>query len=439
MPTEAAARPDGQPGDVRRRPWEPLQSRNYRFFAACDVISALGSAVSFIALPFAVLRIGGSATDVGLVATAETVPFAAFLLHGGVIADRLPRQRVMVAATVAQAIAQAAAAGLVIAGLAQVWELMALAAAASIGAGFFYPAAQGLLPQTVPRAQRQQANALLQTGSSLATIGGSALGGLLVGAAGPGWGLEIDAMSFAVAAALRAGMRLPALPAVEPAAMIQDLREGWREFTSRRWLWVLSLQMAVIVAVSTATADVLGPLVADSRLGGARSWGLVIATFSIGAIVAGLVLTQLQPDRLLLTAVVAVPAFSLLLFALAVPLAVPLDTGAAFLAGVSVGVWGVCWATAIQREIPADKLSRVSSYNALGMRGLAPLGTAIAGPLATAFGTSAVLAVSGALVVLIPVLALLLLPEIRQMQPRVAPAGSRHHAGWRRVWDSNPR
>ena len=101
MATEAAARPDGQPGDVRRRPWEPLRSRNYRFFAACDVISALGSAVSFIALPFAVLRIGGSATDVGLVATAETVPFAAFLLHGGVIADRLPRQRVMVAATVA--------------------------------------------------------------------------------------------------------------------------------------------------------------------------------------------------------------------------------------------------------------------------------------------------------------------------------------------------
>ena len=94
----------------------------YRFFAACDVISALGSAVSFIALPFAVLRIGGSATDVGLVATAETVPFAAFLLHGGVIADRLPRQRVMVAATVAQAIAQAAAAGLVIAGLAQWWD-----------------------------------------------------------------------------------------------------------------------------------------------------------------------------------------------------------------------------------------------------------------------------------------------------------------------------
>ena len=214
---------------------------------------------------------------------------------------------------------------------------MALAAAASIGAGFFYPAAQGLLPQTVPRAQLQQANALLQDREQPCHHWRLRPRRPARGhRQRPGWGLEIDAMSFAVAAALRAGMRLPALPAVEPAAMIQDLREGWREFTSRRWLWVLSLQMAVIVAVSTATADVLGPLVADSRLGGARSWGLVIATFSIGAIVAGLVLTRLQPDRLLLTAVVAVPAFSLLLFALAVPLAVPLDTGAAFLAGVSV-------------------------------------------------------------------------------------------------------
>jgi MFS family permease len=344
------------------------------------------------------------------------------LLFGGVAADRLPRHWVIVSADVLQALAQGTASALVLTGHAKVWQVAALAAAGGLALGFYYPASQGLLPQTVPADQRQQANAIDRTGRNAAEIGGSALGGLLAGLAGPGWGLAADAASFAIAAALRTGMRFPAMPPVQPSRMLHDLRDGWHEFASRRWLWINVVQFAFVVAVSVATADVLGPLVADSRLGGARSWGFILAAYSAGAVAGGVVMIRFRPRRMLLTAVASVPAFAVLLFALAVPLAVPLDAAAAFLAGGSVEVFTVSWATTLQQEIPLAKLSRVSSYDSLGNYVLAPIGAAIAGPLAATFGTSVILAAGGVLVVLLPSL-LLLLPEVRQLQRQVpAPA-----------------
>lgn len=404
----------------------PLQSRNFRLLVACNVISVAGSAVSFVALPFAVLKIGGSASDVGYVATAKLVPLIVFLLLGGVVADRLPRHKVMAGANVLQALAQGTSAILVLTGHARVWQLVILAAAGGVGVGFYYPAAQGLLPQTVPAEQRPRANALDQTGQGAASIAGAAVGGLLIGLAGPGWGLAIDAATFAVAAALRIGMHLAALPPVHATGMIDDLRDGWQEFTARRWLWLTVLLFAFLVAISAGTISVLGPLVADARLGGARSWGLIVAAYSAGAIVGGLVMARFCPRRMLLAAILSVPAFSALLFALAVPLAVPLDITASFFAGGCLEVFGVSWTTILQQEIPPEKLSRISSYDALGNYALAPVGIAIAGPLAAAFGTPAVLAASGALVILLPLL-VLLLPEVRQFQ-RQQPAPTSPHA-----------
>ena len=84
-----------------------LASRNFRLLLACDVVSTFGTAVALVAVPFAVLGIGGSAADVGYVAAAGMVPVIVFLLLGGVIADRLPRQQVVAGANVLQALAQA--------------------------------------------------------------------------------------------------------------------------------------------------------------------------------------------------------------------------------------------------------------------------------------------------------------------------------------------
>ncbi len=396
-------------------PSGPLRSRNFRLLLACDVISAIGTAVATVALPFAVLRIGGSASDVGYVAAAYLVPLIGFLLLGGVVADRLPRHQVMVAANALQALAQAASAALLLTGHALVWELAALAALRGVGTGFYFPASEGLLPHTVPADQRAPANALDRIGRNSGQIGGAALGGLLVGLAGPGWGLAADAVSFAVAGALRAGMRFPSLPPEARAGLVDELREGWRDFISRRWLWVIVAQFAFVVAIAAGTQSVLGPLVADAHLGGARSWGLILAAEGVGAVAGGFVMIRYRPRRMLLAASLSVPADCVFLLALAVPLSVPVIAAAAFLTGACAEVFGVNWATAMQQEIPPAMLSRLSSYDALGSFALAPVGTVVAGPLASSFGTGPVL-LAGAVLVAALTGAVLLVPEVRQLQ-----------------------
>ena len=400
-----------------RMPQGPLRSRNFRLLLACDVISVTGTAVALVAIPFAVLAIGGSAADVGYVAAA--VMFAALLFPlGGVVADRLPRHQVMMAANVLQAAAQAAAAALLLAGRAQVWELVVLAFARGVGYAFYFPAETGLLPQTVPADQRAAANAMDRIGRGVSQIGGSALGGVLVAAAGPGWGLAVDAASFAVAATLRAGMRFPGLPPVAKTGMLRELREGWHDFISRRWFWTIVLALGLIVAISTAATSVLGPVVAHDELGGARSWGIILAAYAAGAVLGGIIMLRFRPQRILLAAMLPVPALSVFLFALAVPLTVAWIAGIALLTGGCLEVFWVNWATTMQQEIPPAKLSRLSSYDLFASFTLAPLGAVVAGPAANAFGAPAILTAGGILIVLLTV-TVLVIPDVRHMRRQV--------------------
>jgi MFS family permease len=398
----------------------PLSSRNFQLLLACDVVSMAGTSIAVVATPFAVLSIGGSGSDVGYVATAGLLPMVVFLLVGGVVADRLPRHQVMVAADVLQGIAQAVTAVLVLTGNARVWELLVLSAVRGTGLGFYFPAATGLVPQTVPPDQLSQANAVERVGRNTAQIGGNALGGLLVGLAGPGWGLAVDAASFAVAALLRIGMRIPARGKSETAtSMVEELREGWHEFSSRRWLWAIVLQFAGMVAITSATISVIGPVVADSRLGGARTWGFLLAAYGIGAVVGGAAMIRLRPARMLLAASISVFVVPLLLFALAVPVAVPLIAVTSFAAGASGEVFAVNWVTTMQQEIPPAALSRVSAYDWLGSMALAPAGTVIAGPLLVAFGARSVLFTGGVLIIIFTA-AVFTVPEVRQLRRKPA-------------------
>jgi MFS family permease len=399
----------------------PLRSQNFRLLLACDVVSMAGTSIAVVAIPFAVLSIGGSGSDVGYVATAALLPMVVFLLLGGVIADRLPRHQVLVAADVVQGIAQAIAAALVLTGTARVWELLVLSALRGTGLGFYFPASVGLLPQTIPADQRAQANAIDRVGRNSAQIGGTALGGIIVGLAGPGWGLAADAASFSVAAVLRIGMRFAATEPSQTPGVLHELREGWHEFISRRWLWSIVLQFAGVSAIVSAAISVLGPVVADRSLGGARSWGFILAAYAAGAVAGGIVMIRFRPSRMLVAASIGVLVFSVLLFALAVPLNVPLIASAAFVAGSSSELFGINWITTMQQEIPSGALSRVSAYDAVGSFALAPVGTAIAGPLMVAFGAPAVLAVGGGLVVLFTA-AVFLVPEVRHLRRAPAPA-----------------
>ena len=342
------------------------------------------------------------------------------MLVGGIWADRLPRHRVMVASSVVNGSVQAVTAVLLLSGRAEIWQLIVLSALGGASFAFFFPASTGIVPQTVPPNALQSANALLRLGVNATRIGGAAIAGLVVGLTSPGTGIAIDAVSFFVSAALTGAMHLPSTLRIQGRNFLGELAEGWREFVSRTWLWTIVLQFGFVNAVVSGTELVLGPVIAKEHLGGATAWGLILTATSVGLIVGGLLALRFRPRRILLAATLGY----LLSIPILLGLAVPLPLGAlivlGFFAGIGNETFGVLWDTAMQQEIPQEKLSRVSSYDALGSFALIPLGLAAAGPIADLIGTEETL-VGAAAISLVATLAVLLVRDVRTLPRRVVP------------------
>ncbi|MCI3245169.1 MFS transporter [Streptomyces spinosisporus] len=395
--------------------------RNYGLLTAAAVITGLGGNGALIAAAFAVLDAGGDGGDVGLVAASRTLPLVVFLLIGGAVADRLPRHRVMVAANALNCLSQAAFAVLVLTGHPQLWQMMLLTALGGTGQAFFGPAAEGMLMSSVQGEQASRAFAVFRMAMQGAGLGGAALGGAMVALVGPGWVLAADAAAFAVAGALRSFIDVSHVPARAPGGgLLADLRDGWREFTGRPWLWGIVVQFSIANAVVGAADAVYGPLVARDDLGGAGPWGLALAFFGAGTVCGALLMTRWKPRRLLLAGTLCVFPMALPSAALAVPVPVGVLCAVMLLSGTLVEVFGVSWMTALHQEIPEDKLSRVSAYDWFGSIALVPLATALAGPSEDAFGRTASLWGCSALVVLVTA-AVLCVPDVRNLRRTTRP------------------
>src|SRR6266571_1114668 len=347
-------------------PFGALAERDFRLLFIGRTISLFGSAFAPIALAFAVVRLTGSPSDLGLVLSAYMLAHLVFLLAGGVWADRLPRHLVMVTSDLASGAAQIAAAVLLLAGAAHTWHLVVLAALRGGASAFFMPASTGLVPQVVSPGRLQQANALLSLSRNSTRIAGVALAGILVATMGPGWALALDGATYGIGALFVGMLKLQPAEPTEKREFLRELAEGWREFRSRSWLCITIVQFALINAYAIGAFLVLGPFVAQRSLGGATAWGLILAAEAVGMILAGIVALRYRPERPLLVATLAVLTMAplLALLGLAAPLVVILP--AAMVAGVGLELYGVFWDTTLQQPIPDEKLSRVSSYDVLG-------------------------------------------------------------------------
>ncbi|WP_317620871.1 MFS transporter [Streptomyces sp. CBMA123] len=398
----------------RRPSWA---SRNFRIQTSATVISGLGNAGAPIATAFAVLGNGGGAAEIGYVTAARLVPTVLLLVVGGTLADRLPRHHIMVSANLFSAASQAVLAALVLAGNVQLWQLLVLSAGGGAGYALYSPAAGGMIMQAVPQEHAARAFSVFRMGQNAAQIGGAALGGALTAAVGPGWVLALDALCFLIAAALRFFLEAESAPAPTGGSVLRDLREGWQEFASRRWLWVIVLQFAVVVACINTVESVYGPTVAEQRLGGAGAWGLAMSAYGVGLVVTGLLMARWRPRRILLVGNWGVFLFGAPALALATAAPLPVLVAAMFLSGVGVTVFGVNWMVVLQQEIPEEMFSRVSAYDELGSYSLAPVGTALAGPAAAALGLSGALWACAALCLLLSA-AVLIDPQVRRLSRR---------------------
>jgi predicted MFS family arabinose efflux permease len=377
----------------------------------------LGSAVAPIALAFGVLDLTGSKSDLGFVLAANWVPQLVLILFGGVFADRLPRNLVMVGANAVSAVAQGATAILLLTGHARLWHLIALQVLRGASSSFFFPASQGLVPQTVPIGELQPANVLFSMTRNGTNIVGAALGGVLVAATSPGWALAFDGVTYLVSAAIFTRMHLPPRAAsIEAPNMLRELKEGWSEFVSHRWLWTIVVA-AGIGNMAWITGNVYGPLVAKQSLGGAAPWGAIAACEAVGLLLGGALLLRYRPARPLLVGTAALATGALPLLCLADWRWTPAIAAAFLLAGLSLEVFNTTWTTVLQEHIPLDKLSRVTSYDALGSFVFIPLGLTIAGPLADAIGLTHALWLAAA-VVAGAMLSALTVGDVRELRRR---------------------
>jgi MFS family permease len=384
--------------------------------------------VAGIALAFAVLALpGAGAGDLGLVLAARAVVNTLVVVAGGVVSDRVPRNVVLVGASLVQGGAQSVTAALILTDTASVWSLVALACVYGAGNGLVIPAEVGLVPQTVSAARLQQANALQGLSRNVVGVLGPALGGIFVVAGSPGIALAIDASTFFAAAAFFAAIRIPGHVQREGGSFFRELREGWQEFTRHTWLWSTVLLFGVSNFVFVGCWAVLGPVVAKQELGGAGAWATALSAWGAGAIVGGIAALRYRPGRPLLASVIVAWPLLLQLLALALYAPVWVLAAASFLSGAGIAMHLALWFTVFQREVPAHAQSRVSSYDALGSFVLIPLGMAAAGPVADAIGVQPTLwaaftiaLVCQVAIVLVPSVRAIRAPETKSPEPASA-------------------
>lgn len=391
-----------------------LGERNFRLLFFAQAATALGDRMAPLALAFAVFGLGGSPSDLGLVLAAGMLPLVVFVIPGGVWADRVGRREVMIAADVTRALSQGAAATLLVTGHAEIWHLASLAAVGGTASAFFYPAAQGLIRQAVSGPRLQQANSLVTVARNSTGIGGPALSALLVATIGPGWAIGIDSLTFAASAIFIGRARVPRRERTGQT-VLGDLRAGWHEFSRRTWVWASVLQFGLFQFASLAVFLVLGPYVADDELGGPAAWAAIMVGASLGSLVGAASTMARRPRRPMVFVFLAMMLFAPQFVLLAIPAPTLAIAAAAFVGHGAINAAGTVWFTTLQENVPADAVSRVSSYDWLGSLLLMPLGLALVGPVAETVGVSTTLVVSGAWTV-VSALVLLSLPSIRAVQ-----------------------
>ncbi|WP_137994072.1 MFS transporter [Streptomyces vilmorinianum] len=395
-----------------------LWNRNFRLFFVARAAAVFGEGMVPVALAAGLLGAGRPDSSVGYALGAWIGPFALFVVFGGVLADRFTARRMMILADVLRLPGAAVLAVSFAVGSPPLWAVYALSAVSGVCAALFQPGVASTIPRIAPDVQR--ANAVLRVVESLMAMAGPAVAGLLVALVGAGAAFGANGATFAVSALCLALTRIPAAAAAGDAAVRGSLRAemalGWREFRARNWLWGV---IAIWTVYGLTVAGPLVPLTATLVTGdhGSAAYGTLMAVNGAGSAAGGLLALRLRPRRPLAAGAVALLGLPVNLVLLGAGASVALLGVGQFLGGAAFAFWLVMWSTSVQTHVPQDALNRMHAYDVAGSLLMMAAGRTLAGPVAEAVGTEAVL-LAGAGIAVLVVVALLVVRPIRTL-PRV--------------------
>jgi MFS family permease len=396
----------------------PLRSRPYRLLVTAQTVNAFGSAITPVALAFAVLGLGGSATQLGLVVAAEALAEVVTILFGGVLGDRLPRTVMLQGSNAANAAVQVVVVVALLGGWAGVPLLAVLGAASGCLSALGQPSSRAITQQTVPAANLPAAISLRRIAQNTAVALGFSVAGLLVAAFGTSWAIAVDAGTFAFAAVCFALLEVPPLPVPHRESMLRGLGGGAAEVFRHAWLWVLIGQALIYHLFYGGAQGVLGPIVVK-RVYGEAAWGWALGALMAGFIVGGLVSLRFRPRHMLFAGTVLLALTACFPLALALHPGLVLLLAGAFAHGFGLELFSVAWDLSIQENVDPTKLARVFAFDSVGSFVMRPLGLAVTGVVAQAVGYSAWLLVVAAVMFGSTMLALLV-PSVRRLERRTA-------------------
>ncbi|CAB4622618.1 unannotated protein [freshwater metagenome] len=373
---------------------------DFRKMFTSRVVSNFGNGMTPIALAFGVLDLpGGNAGSLSIVTAAHMVPLVLFMVIGGVAADRFGRALLVGGTDLLGSIFVSISALAFLTGNASVPLLAFNAFVFGVLNALWYPAFTGLMPQIVETRLLQSANALVGMGANLALTLGAATAGFLVAAFGSGWAIMIDALSFFIAGCLVFSLRHLDRDAPtdeeKNVGIITQLKDGWVEFSSRRWIVIIVVSFAFFHPAFEGFIGVMAPVRAKEVLNGARDMGFMMAGWGFGGLLGTLAALRIHVKRPLLLAVGVMPTISFWIFSMAVPMPIWFLVLTAVISGIAIDVMYANWLTTMQTYVPEEAMSRVGAYDAFGSMIFAPMGLFVAGPFTKWVGTQTALVVAG--------------------------------------------
>ncbi|MCU1512313.1 MAG: transporter [Arthrobacter sp.] len=407
------------------RALRPFAHREYRVLIAALAISIFGSGMWAVAMVYEVIHLGGGPLQLSLVATAGSVGLVAFVLAGGIAADRVPQRLLIIGVEGANLAVIASISGLALLGWLQLWHLALGAFVLGVGAAFFFPAYSAILPRILPPEDLLAANGMEGTMRPiLQQAAGPAVAGILVAALSPSHAVTGVAachlLAFGILNFLRPQLR-GATPGQEPvdgagapdgahtSSLLHDLREGVGYTLRTPWLLWTLLWACISVLFLIGPIEVLMPFVVRDQLGGdSRMFGFLLAIMGVGSAVASLATASFPlPRRYLTVMMVSWGAGTLPVAAIGIMDSFWAVAAAMFFFGATGSVGMVIWGTLLQRRVPPHLLGRVSSLDFFVSLALMPVSMALAGPAAEVLPVWLIFLVAGAVCPLMAIVAMI--------------------------------
>ncbi len=395
---------------------EPLRHRNFRLLWIGQTISILGNFVYFVALPFQILALGGSALQLGIGASIASATLLLSLLVAGALVDRVPRRRVILVSDFASGLVMSAVAVLGLSGNLVIEHLYVAAAFFGVAFAFVGPAITAIIPELIPQEVLIPGNAMRGLSRQIAQVSGPVIGGAVVALAGPPIAFAFDALtffaSFVAVLLVRPGQREPQV--VLP--FLRQIREGFAFTFSLPWLWITIFLWAFInLAESGPFVVALPLLVRDVLFGDARVYGAIVAAMGVGEMIGTFTISQLRVRRTGLAMYGWAMLSALTYIVLGLLPTLPVILVSSVVRGLSFVGFGVLWETSLQRHVPRELLGRVASIDWFGGVLMGPIAPIVFAAVVESFGPAPAFLIGGlaSLALLLPALTV---RSIREME-----------------------